>query len=655
MNPSPQTLQSLAAEIDNEAINAFIKAAAANPEVSSLLASIDPNNSSVATITAALQNSLGAAAAAAAAAAAESVDYKQQTVGVLDTNLAATVAAAALSIPAPSISESDLGLQEQDSTKKTLTLTGSDLVSSQASTPLSTSLSISTSSSMTVPALSHVVPAAPIPAPVAAPAPIQQPKAPKAPKPEPMRSTVSTKKFNPDDIFCLGCCRNLKVEHYTCPTTGKVFKSCNACRLKSRVNSKKIVKPVVVPVYNTISSEEFTAKLKELEASQEETNLDVRVRQTGGPLGMDVETLKIRGAAIAQQVYEATGYWFSHSRTNDETQSKTRLKIYACSQREDRRAPPAPKTQSRKRNRPSTKAYFPCKGNLTMTFYTDLDHVRIVYNHKKHDKYDNRKCPDHVRAFVKENLNLQPRQLYDAVRADNPGINITQAQVRYWSHHYKKQQGMQDAEADDTSMGEQSDGHSISGTGSPTPTTLQIPHLESTLQQQQQEHHQQLQQQQQQQQQHEHHLQEHLQQHHQLPHQHDPQHDQVQQLIREAEEHIANAHRHSAATDLSGSALAISVPMSGEMDTSPLTSSLVQRVLATATASAAENATLLHLAAGLGHDGTGVVGGAVTEGDVVVQQVTAFIQENEQHLLEQQQQLHLQQQQEQQEQQQQHS
>lgn len=100
------------------------------------------------------------------------------------------------------------------------------------------------------------------------------------------------------------------MDHYTCPTTGKVFKSCNACRQKSRINSKKIVKPVVIPVYNTISMAEFTAKLKEMEATQEETNLDVRVREEG-PREMDVETLKARGAAIAQEVYEATGYWFS--------------------------------------------------------------------------------------------------------------------------------------------------------------------------------------------------------------------------------------------------------------------------------------------------------------------------------------------------------
>ncbi|KAF9336098.1 hypothetical protein BG006_009698 [Podila minutissima] len=580
--PSPP-LHPLPTEFDTETVNAFIKAAAENPDLMS---------SSVASTITALQNSLNAALEQSALSASAAAIASQPSTPVP-------------TLPNPTI------------------ISMATTISDSVPTPVSVSIPVS----VTIPAPVSVVPVLspapvlPAPAiPTAAPAPAPKP-APK--REETSRPFVSTKKFNPEDIFCLGCCRNLTVDHYTCPNTGKVFKSCNACRQKSRINSKKIVKPVVIPVYNTISMAEFTAKLKEMEATQDETNLDVRVREEG-PREMDVETLKARGAAIAQEVYEATGYWFSHSRTNDETQSKTRLKIYACSQRADRRAPPAPKTQVRKRNRPSTKAYFPCKGNLTMTFYKDLDHVRIVYGHKRHDKYDNRKCPDHVRAFVKENLNLPPRQLFETVNANNPGITITQAQVRYWSHFYKKNAG-QDPDSNDVSMGEQSDSHSNSEGVSPAP------HLHHHDPQQQQQH-----------------LDEQAQQQRQ-----EEQVDQVTRMLLEAEEQLQKAQRQSA-SDLSGSAIAISIPMSGEMDTSPLTSSIVQRVLANASVNATDS--LLHLP-GLGHHhhhhhhGVNMDGSDISEGDVVVQQVSAFIQENEQ-LLEHQRQLELQQQQQQQQQQQ---
>jgi hypothetical protein len=57
--------------------------------------------------------------------------------------------------------------------------------------------------------------------------------------------------------------------------------------------------------------EEFGEKLKELENTADKaSSLDVMIR-LGGSVEMDPETLKNRGALIAAQVYESTGYWFS--------------------------------------------------------------------------------------------------------------------------------------------------------------------------------------------------------------------------------------------------------------------------------------------------------------------------------------------------------
>ncbi|KAF9120898.1 hypothetical protein BGW39_010996 [Mortierella sp. 14UC] len=428
------------------------------------------------------------------------------------------------------------------------------------------------------------------------------------------RPFVSTKRFNPDDIFCLGCCRNLSVEHYTCPTTNRIFKSCNACRLKSRVNSKKVVKPPTIPNRPTISMEEFGEKLKELENTVDKSSsLDVMIR-LGGSVEMDPETLKNRGALIASQVYESTGYWFSHSRTNDETQAKTRLKIYGCSQREDRRAPPAPKTQSRKRNRPSTKAYFPCKGNLTMTFYQNVDHVRVVYNHKKHDKYDNRKCPDHVRVYVKENLALPPRTLYDNLMEQNPTLGITQAQVRYWSHYYKKSMD-QDGPMDSSRGGSDDPASPLAHAFAniKDDTIEQVMKDVASSQQQ-------------------------LAQQHQTTAQDHLDSDSVHQLL------LASNAVALQTQSLVGGPIAISVPMSDM----PLSSSIVQRVLAEDGGKG-----LLELQASLNS-----VAASVAASDEVVQQVSALLKENDQQLLEhQQKQLQEQQQQlqEQQQQQQQQS
>ncbi|KAF9969506.1 hypothetical protein BGZ73_008130 [Actinomortierella ambigua] len=287
--------------------------------------------------------------------------------------------------------------------------------------------------------------------------------------PAPTRS-YSGKPFHPDDIFCLGCCRNLSIDHYTCPNTGRIFKSCHACRRKSRLNSKKAVKQKTVPVKECISVDEFCKRLKDIEAlqSQETQVLDVMVH-LDGPTDMDVESLKNRGSRIATYVYESTGYWFSHSRTNEETQSKTRLKIYGCSQRQDRKAPPAPKNHTKKRNRQSTKVYFDCKGSLTMTFHEGLNQVRIMYSHKSHAKYDNRKCPDHIRQFIKDNLSMMPKDIHDELKKREPDLTVTQAQVRYWSHYFKKnldQDG--DGSSDGGSVSGSGGAHSASGSASGT-------------------------------------------------------------------------------------------------------------------------------------------------------------------------------------------
>ncbi|KAG0247033.1 hypothetical protein BG011_002176 [Mortierella polycephala] len=349
--------------------------------------------------------------------------------------------------------------------------------------------------------------------------------------------------------------------------------------------------------------EEFGAKLKELEEDNEdESSLDVMVRLEGS-VEMDPETLKSRGARIAAQVYESTGYWFSHSRTNDETQSKTRLKIYGCSQREDRRAPPAPKTQSRKRNRQSTKAYFPCKGNLTMTFYHSMNHVRVVYSHKKHAKYDNRKCPDHVRAFVKNNLNLPPRQIYDALIESDPGLGITQAQVRYWSHFYKR-----GTDQDQDHAGKEDSNRSSSDADQSMISAVVDGSIQKDLKDEPgnggstspQEQHQQMEQ--------------------DRVHQ-----EQVEQLIASnaAFQSLARSHQQS----LVGGPIAISVPMS-DMDTTPLTSSIVQSVLAED-----GGKSLLQLQASL--NAVASVPAVENGGDAVVQEVTAFMKENDRHILEQ--------------------
>ncbi|KAK3814316.1 MAG: hypothetical protein J3Q66DRAFT_35670 [Benniella sp.] len=573
------------------------------PDVSAL----DPNNPAIqAFIQAAVahQQATEAAAAAAAAAVASAnnvMDHAQKvTAASADSAVAAAVAQLASTVP---------GLQKLFS------------VATTSSAPVSISpTSVPAPSSATAPVLVSVstVPAsttisAPVavsvPTSAATPAVTSTIKAAETSTSSTSSSsssstgrshTSSTKRFNPDDIFCLGCCRNLTIDHYTCPNTNRIFKSCSACRHKSRVNAKKVVKPPTIPTRPTISMDEFGARLKELEETQEESNLDVVVRLEGS-VEMDLETLKTRGSEIATKVYESTGYWFSHSRTNDETQSKTRLKIYGCSQREDRRAPPAPKTQSRKRNRPSTKSYFPCRGNMTMTFYHNVNHVRVVYTHKRHAKYDNRKCPDYVRAFVKENLGMAPRQLYETLLENHPSMSVTQAQVRYWSHYYKKNMDLDDDLSRDetksnsgvtdasllaqsitsTNDGKVSSGsdhsHSSSLEGSPS-HELQSPSEEER-----------------------------------------EQHERVQQLLL--------AQSHQVGTTLLSGSIAISVPMSES-----LTSSIVQSVLDES------GKGLLHLPENL--HAADESSAADSGRDAVVQQVTAFMKENDhqQQLLEQQQQ-----------------
>jgi len=259
-----------------------------------------------------------------------------------------------------------------------------------------------------------------------------------------------------------------------------------------------------------------------------------------------------------------------------------------------------------------------------MTFYQKVDHVRVVYNHKKHQKYDNRKCPDHVRVYVKENLSLAPRVLYDNLMEQNPKLGITQAQVRYWSHYYKK--GMdQDGAADNNSRGGSNDpasplSHAFAGIKDDTIEQVMKDVAASSQQQL-------------------------VQQHHQAAAQ-ELDSDSVQQLL------MASNAVALQTQGLVGGPIAISVPMSDM----PLSSSIVQRVLAEDGGKG-----LLELHASLTSVAASVAAASVSSSstvdnsDEVVQQVSALLKENDQQLLEQQQkQLQEQQQQLQDQQHQQH-
>lgn len=254
-----------------------------------------------------------------------------------------------------------------------------------------------------------------------------------------------------------------------------------------------------------------------------------------------------------------------------------------------------------------------------MTFYQNVDHVRVVYNHKKHEKYDNRKCPDHVRVYVKENLSLPPRTLYDNLKEQNPSLGITQAQVRYWSHYYKKSMD-QDGTLDSSRGGSDDPASPLTHAfaGIKDDAIEQVMKDVASSQQQ-------------------------LAQQHQATAQDHLDSDSVQQLL------LASNAVALQTQGLVGGSIAISVPMSDM----PLSSSIVQRVLAEDGGKG-----LLELQASLNSVAASVAASvqssAVDNSDEVVQQVSALLKENDQQLLEQQQKQLQEQQQQLQEQHQQH-
>lgn len=246
-----------------------------------------------------------------------------------------------------------------------------------------------------------------------------------------------------------------------------------------------------------------------------------------------------------------------------------------------------------------------------MTFYHNVNHVRVVYTHKRHAKYDNRKCPDYVRAFVKENLGMAPRQLYETLLENHPSMSVTQAQVRYWSHYYKKNMDQEDelgrdetkSNTDATSLLAQSistsnDGKVNSGSDHSHTSSLEGSPSHELQSQTEEER---------------------------------EQHERVQQLLLASNStalQSLSAQSHQVGTTLLGGSIAISVPMSES-----LTSSIVQSVLDET------GKGLLHLPENL--HATADVSSTTDSGrDAVVQQVTAFMKENDhqQQLLEQQQQ-----------------
>ncbi|GBC06809.1 hypothetical protein RclHR1_07060002 [Rhizophagus clarus] len=106
---------------------------------------------------------------------------------------------------------------------------------------------------------------------------------------------------------------------------------------------------------------------------------------------------------------------------------------YYCSQRDDLAKKPRKNPESAKQQDVSSKERYNCEGIIKISIdeYTQIAEITLLHK-DLHMKPIDKSLPQSVKDFIKENINLLPREIYARLVNEGLDISIRQKQVHFW-------------------------------------------------------------------------------------------------------------------------------------------------------------------------------------------------------------------------------
>ncbi|RGB39365.1 hypothetical protein C1646_803616, partial [Rhizophagus diaphanus] len=133
---------------------------------------------------------------------------------------------------------------------------------------------------------------------------------------------------------------------------------------------------------------------------------------------------------IIELVEDADGY---HWNFNHLYEGKNITYWYFCSQRDILASKPRKNSDPLKqRDTPSMKR-FTCDGTIKISIDKNMKISEIELRHKDlHTRPVNKSVPQSVKDFIKENIDLLPREIYKRLVNNGLDISIKQKQIHFW-------------------------------------------------------------------------------------------------------------------------------------------------------------------------------------------------------------------------------
>jgi hypothetical protein len=115
-----------------------------------------------------------------------------------------------------------------------------------------------------------------------------------------------------------------------------------------------------------------------------------------------------------------------------------------CSQRDVLAEKPKKHEDSAKHRDTPSMQRFTCNGVIKVSINESTNMAEVFLHHDLHAKPRNISVPDKIKEFIKDNIDMLPREIYAQLVKEGMDVLIRQKQIHFWwselgQHRYKRQ------------------------------------------------------------------------------------------------------------------------------------------------------------------------------------------------------------------------
>ncbi|CAG8804622.1 37040_t:CDS:1 [Gigaspora margarita] len=239
------------------------------------------------------------------------------------------------------------------------------------------------------------------------------------------------------DPYCNGCKKFKPINEFMGNDINNIptkFLTCNCCRQKS-FNKWKRSKTTDDTLFNDkleIIELDFLSKsvVEILENTQSNSDFHFHC---GINIRNYIGSNKDLASEIVEQIENIDEYNWSYNRQYNGNKLTTYW--YMCSQRDILQKKPHKNPDKSKQRDITSMERFECGGILKISIDKTKYLAKVTLHHKElHSKLINLSTPQYIKDFIKDNINLLPREIYAHLinKDQNLSLMIRQKQIHYW-------------------------------------------------------------------------------------------------------------------------------------------------------------------------------------------------------------------------------